>query len=348
MSLQFSATTVSGTINRTAGLVGDVDPVTLLACVRLDTDTNAQINIVDIRRYGGAGNTGHHLGTTSTGTSLRGYGNYATNQTATVQELAVGTWTWIALRQTGTTLKASSVDHGGGSVTTQSVTLTAAAGTYDFIPTKMFIGSGDGGQYARATICHVREWSVELSDAEILDEIESSIPVKSTGLVAASSFAGGSLSVALNGQATGDTNEVWTASGDVVYTSDAPSFAETQAVTLSGQVSYSEMIPSIDITGVTYTSDKATNISETFTAYTASTIIEVTLSQNEVEIYSMTATLGSGTWDAAFTIIAYGTYDIAATISDSMGEDIASGQTAVISFISSGGPVAIIARCISL
>lgn len=227
MSLKFGATTATGRAYRTTGLVSNTSPSTHLACIRLDTDTDGVVSFIDLRRYGGT-NTGHGINATSDGTSLRAQFNYGTNNTAVAATLTVGNWVWVVLRQTNTTGRVSVIAHDSATVVTQTATLTSAEADRNFIPTLLNIGAGDGGDYSRSTICHVRVWEADLSDSELLLEVASSAAVRSANLVSAHSFDGGSVGAAV----VGETGADFSYSGDVTYVADAPTFGTNRRVKL--------------------------------------------------------------------------------------------------------------------
>lgn len=322
MALQFAGTGSAQYIRRTTNFQ-DTDPYTWLFAVRIDTAADNS-GLWDLRYYSPSPptppNTGHALksGTGGSNLAFTGSANYGAS-TSAVRTLTASTWYWVVIRASSTSLKMVILDHGATSITGE-VTLTQTALT----PNRVFYGAGDGtNESSKSTIAFIREWSASLSDAEVLAEIGSATPVRTTNLVEANTCRGADLTTALSSE----TGSGFTApNGGVSYIADEPSFTTTQQIVVGGLVSIE---PQVSITTVSQ-AGSAVTVAGVFASVFNDAIITVELLSGTTVSYSAVATQTDDTYTATISGISDGAYTTRVTIADSQGTTSDTGDSVFV------------------
>lgn len=198
---------------RTSDLLSHNADFTMAGWFRMTTDTNTYATLFGIFSAGGEYDA---LETRNDGTTLLIVSNRTTfSQSSTILNMSVGTWYYIALTRSGNTLT--------GYVITQALSIssqTLAKNTSANSPSENTVGQwNDNTEVYNGRVMGIKFWSAALTQAELLNEMQSLLPRRFTNLYGFwPGFPG-------SGERTRDysgNGRAWTESGTVSDEDPAP------------------------------------------------------------------------------------------------------------------------------
>jgi len=217
MSFVLSGATTARLL-RNSGNISSTGAYTRLIAVKKTSLQTGERQLFTDRKYGG-GDDGHDVTINNIAHGTQGISlqaNFSAASTPPQDLTPVGTWVWVALVGSGTTLTLSTRQE--GETAWQSASVTQAT----FVPTQLVIGDDGGGTRAiNARFAHIREWNAALTLSELSTEIAATFAVRTANLLSAKSGVGNDLGAAL----MGESGVAFTSGIGVSVDFDEPSFA---------------------------------------------------------------------------------------------------------------------------